>query len=139
VVSTGAACFALFALALCSGPRAHANVYATNVRIRGTVESSATTATVYVPCNSVQIDYLLNEPASAGVAIEILSSQNVVRTLRFEAGQPGALRGTNTVVWDVKDEVDNFVPLGNYFVRIAAASSGYGDWTQISDDLSPVN
>src|SRR5437773_5898101 len=64
-----------------------------------------------------------------------LFRSNVVRTLRFEAGQPGALRGTNTVVWDVKDEVDNFVPLGNYFVHIAAASSGYGDWTQISDDL----
>ena len=139
VVSTGATGFALFALALCSVPRAHANVYATNVRIRGTVESSATTATVYVPCNSVQIDYLLNEPASAGVIIEILSGQNVVRTLRFEAGHPGALRGTNTVVWDVKDDVDNFVPLGNYFVHITPANSGYGDWTQISDDFSPGN
>src|SRR5947208_16929708 len=77
VVSNGLLRFALFALALCSAPGAHANVYATNVRIRGTVESSATTATVYVPCNSVQIDYLLNEPASAGVTIEILSGQNV--------------------------------------------------------------
>src|ERR1043166_1575131 len=132
-------CSALFALALCPVPRAHANIYATNVRIRGTVESSATTATVYVPCNSVQIDYLLNEPATDGVAIEILSGQTVVRTLRFESGHPGALRGTNSVVWDVKDEVDDFVPLGNYVVQITAASSGYSDWTQISDDFSPGN
>src|SRR6185369_15735286 len=127
---------ALLALALGVVPRARANVYATNVRIRGTVESSATTATVYVPCNIVQIDYLLNEPASAGVTVEILSGQNAVRTLRFEAGNPGALRGTNTVFWDVKDEADNFVPLGQYSVHITAASTGYGDWSQISDDFS---
>src|SRR5882762_9528718 len=94
----------LFRSAVCSVPRAHANAYATNVRIRGTVESSATTATVYVPCNIVQIDYLLNEAASAGVTVEILSGQNVVRTLHFAAGNPGALRGTNTVIWDVKNE-----------------------------------
>jgi hypothetical protein len=139
VGSTGLTCFALFALALCPVSQAHANVYATNIRIRGTVENSATTATVYVPCNIVQIDYLLNEPASAGVAVEIRLGQNVVRTLRFEAGHPGALRGTNTVVWDVKDEVDNFVPLGHYSVHITAASTGHGQWTQISDDFEPGN
>lgn len=111
---------------------AQANVYATNIRIRGSIPSTDTAATVYVPCDTVQISYLLNEAATAGVTVEILSGPSVVRTFNF-AGGPGTLKGNNSVEWDVKDELGNVVPNGFYSVRITAAATGHGDWTRINN------
>ncbi len=119
---------------------AHANVYATNIRFTGSVAGSSTNVTVYVPCELSYISYLLNEPASAGVTLEILSETNsVVRTIEIPGGAPGTLRGPNTVVWDVKNDFDDFVPLGHYRVRITAKAHGYNEWRQISDDFNPGN
>ncbi|MCL4787868.1 MAG: hypothetical protein KJ070_13925 [Verrucomicrobia bacterium] len=116
---------------------AGANPYATNIRFAGSVPGSSANATVYVPCELAYVSYILNEPANAGVTIEFLSETTVVRTMHIAAGQPGTLRGDNTVIWDVKNDLDDFVPLGLYRVRITAHSHGYADWTQISDDYQP--
>ena len=122
------------ALILCLPVTVHANVYATNIRVRGSVKSTDTAATVFVPCDTAQISYLLNEPATAGVTVDILSNNAVVRTFTFSGGNPGTLQGVNSLIWDVKDSLGNVVPYGFYSVRVTAASDGYGDWTQISQD-----
>ncbi len=86
---------AFFALALCPAQRAGANVYATNIRIQGSVSNAATGTTVFLPCGTVGITYLLNEPANAGVVVEIFSGGNVLWTKAFAGGSPGTLRGMN--------------------------------------------
>ena len=75
------------------------------------------------------ISYILNEPASAGVTIKILSGATAVRTISLAGGSAGTTRGTNTVVWDGKDDSSANVPGGNYSVSIKAAATGYGGWT----------
>jgi len=139
VASAGLTWFAFFSFALGSVPHAQANVYATNIRIKGSIPSTATAATVFVPCDTVQISYVLNEPADAGVAIEILSGTNVVWISAIAAGNPGALRGSYLLIWGVTNNAGNPVPLGSYTVRITAAANGHGDWTQISDDFNAGN
>ena len=57
-------------------PRAQANVYATNIRLNG----SLTNVTV---SGSVTISYTLNEPASAGLILEIKSGLNTLRTFHM--------------------------------------------------------
>ncbi len=123
-------------LLLSRPPSVHANVYATDIRILGSTPGSDTTATVYVPCdNAVLISYRLNEAASAGVTLEILAGATAVRTF---TNAPAA-RGVNQLVWDVKDEQGQIVNFGFYNVRIIPAANGYGDWTQISEDINPGN
>ena len=120
---------------LASVGAARANVFASNVRLNG----SASDAALYVPCGQVTISYLLNEPATAGVTIEILRAETVVFSQVFPGGGPGAERGQNAFVWDGHDANHTLVPLTNYTVRITAAAHGYGQWTQISDDFNPGN
>jgi hypothetical protein len=115
-------------------PSARANVYATNVRING----GTTNISVALGTN-VSISYILNEPASAGVAIKVLSGATAVRTISLAGGEAGAMRGTNAVVWDGKDNYSNNVPGGNYSVSIMAASSGYSGWTVTTDDDNDGN
>lgn len=131
--------FALFALAFCPAHRACANVYATNIRIQGSVSNTATGATVFLPCNTVQISYLLNEPADAGVVVEILSGANVLWTKAIAGGSPVTLRGMNSLIWGGTNNSGISVPLTNDSVRITAASVGYGEWTQITDDFNAGN
>ncbi|PYI84127.1 MAG: hypothetical protein DME26_13755, partial [Verrucomicrobia bacterium] len=132
--------FALFAFALCPAHRACANVYATDIRILGSTSGTATGATVFLPCDSaVLISYRLNEPADAGVIVEIHSEATVVRAFTNAPGSPGALRGANSLIWDVRNEQGEFVPFGFYTVQITAAGNGHGDWTQISDDFNAGN
>ena len=103
----------------------------------GSTPGSATSATVFVPCdNAVLISYRLNEPADAGVIVEIHSEATVVRAFTNAPGSPGALRGANTLIWNVRNEQGEFVPFGFYTVQITAAGNGHGDWTQISDDFN---
>ena len=80
---------------------ARANVYATNIKLNG----STNNPTIVVGQN-VSISYILNEPASAGVTIGILSGTNVVRTISVPAGNPGPTLGTNTVTWNGKNDAD---------------------------------
>lgn len=115
-----------------SVPSARANVYATNLKLNG-----ATNNAVVAPGGGVSISYLLNEPATLGVTIEILAGTNVVRGINVAAGSPGATRGANTMVWDGKSDGGANVALGSYGVSITAAASGYTNWTQISDDTAP--
>ena len=117
-----------------------ANVYATDIRILGSTPGSATTATVFVPCdNAVLISYRLNEPADAGVIVEIHSETTTVRAFAKAPGNPGALRGENTLVWDLRNAQGEIVPFGFYTVHVRAAANGYANWTQISEDINAGN
>lgn len=109
-------------------PSAKANVYATNIKL-----NSSTTNVIAPPNSSVDISYILNEPATLGVTLKILSGATTVRTLSITNGQ-GTLAGANTVTWDGKDSQSNTVPLGSYSVSITASTSGYTNWTQITSD-----
>jgi len=127
-------------LILGTAPSADANVYATDIRISGSTPGTPTSATVFVPCdNAVAINYRLNEPADAGVIVEIHSETTVVRAFTNAPGSPGTLRGPHTLIWNVRDEQGQIVPFGFYTVHITAAANGYGDWTQISDDFNAGN
>ena len=123
------------ALALTAfAPSAQANVYATNIKING-----GTTNLSVQPGTSVSISYILNEPASAGVTVKVLSGATAVRSISLAGGAVGAKRGTNTVVWDGKDNGGSIVPGGNYSVSITAASTGYSRWTVTTDDNNDGN
>lgn len=122
-----AALLLLGLISLC--PSAHANVYATNIKLNG-----GTTNLSLLQGDSVTISYILNEPASLGVTVNILTGTNTVRSLVFAHNTPGALLGTNTVVWDGKDANSNNVPAAAYLVSITAKASGYTNWTQLTSD-----
>jgi hypothetical protein len=111
---------------------AYANVYATNIKINGSLTSASA-----APGASVSISYILNEPASGGVTVKILSGATAVRTLAFASGASGTARGTNTVTWDGKDAGNQNLPPGSYSVSITAASTGYPVWTQTTTDYVP--
>src|SRR6266446_5612669 len=106
-----------------------ANVYATNIRLNG-----ATTNLTLGSGSNVVISYILNEPATAGVIIQISSGTSTVRTFTFTNDNPGTARGTNIVLWNIKDNNSNNVAGGTYSVSITAAATGYSQWTQISED-----
>lgn len=115
-----------------SAPSARANVYATNIKIAG-----QQTDTVTVPQGSpATITYILNEDATAGVTVKILSGSTVVRTISIPSGS-GTIKGSNSVVWDGKDGNGIIAPLGTYSLSITPAAVGYTNWTQISDDNAP--
>lgn len=122
-------------LSLTASLNARANVYATNVRLNGQFSSAA----LYIPCGTVQISYTLNEPASAGVTIDIVNGTNVVHSIVLSGGGPGTKQGANVVIWDAHDDLNNLVPLATYAVRITAASYGYEQWTKISDEFNNPN
>lgn len=122
------------ALALATtSPTAHANVYATNIKINGTLTGAAPV----FEGSGATITYILNEPASLGLAIQIYSGATLVRTIAIAGGSVGTIRGLNSVVWDGKDDSDAVVGPGNYTVSITAGSNGYLEWTQINDPADP--
>jgi FlgD Ig-like domain len=114
-------------------PQANANVYATNLRINDGPNKG-----VIAYGTSAGISYLLNEPASLGVTLTIKAGTNLVRSLLIASG-PGTLAGTNAIIWDGRDNNGNYAPGGTYSVRLTAASLGYTNWTQISDDNNELN
>src|SRR5204863_6699547 len=97
-------------------PSVYANVYATNIKFNG----NSTNATA--PSGSVvSISYILNEPATLGVTVKVLSGSTVVRTFEFAPDSTnGVTRGLNTIDWDTKN--DN-VALGAYSASVTARSS----------------
>jgi len=115
-------------------PSARANVYATDVKVNGGF-TNITAATGAV----VSISYILNEPATLGVTVNILFESNSLRALSFPAGGPGALRGTNSVAWDGLDYSSNNLPGGTYSIAVTAAASGFTNWTQTSVDTNAGN
>jgi hypothetical protein len=108
-------------------PSAHANVFASNIKINGTLQGTASVA----QGSSATISYILNEPASQGVAVKIYSGATLVRTITIAGGSAGTAQGLNSVVWDGKNGSNASVPPGNYSVSVTASSSGYEFWTQI--------
>ncbi len=123
------------ALGLASVPKpAAANVYATNLRLNG-----GATNLLLVTSTNIGITYLLNEPASSGVTISIRSNVIARRTITLAAGAPGALRGTNFVVWDGLDDASNHLASGSYSIAVTASSPGYANWTSIISDTNPGN
>ena len=109
-------------------PSVRANVFASNIKINGGM-SNVTVA----PGTNVVISYILNEPASAGVTVRIISGATAVRSITITNGA-GTVRGTNTVVWDGKADGGGIVSNGTYSVSITAASAGYAGWTLTTDD-----
>ncbi|MGA4643120.1 hypothetical protein [Limisphaera sp. 4302-co] len=109
-------------------PAAPGNVFASHIRLERLPEGSG---------GGVAIRYILNEPATAGVVIEVWDGSQVVRTLAMAGGEPGTFRGENQVMWDGRDGQGVPVCCGVYRVRITAAAQGFADWTQISDDFAP--
>src|SRR4051812_21049743 len=94
----------LLAAGLVVADSARANVYATNIKINGSLTNSVSTS----QGSSVAITYILNEAATAGVTIKISSGSTVVRTISIASGA-GTTRGLNTVNWDGKNGSGNNV------------------------------
>lgn len=118
-----------------AGFAARANVYATNLRVNHSTNNVA-----FSPSNSVEISYILNEPASDGVTVQIFSGTNVIQSFEFSTNSPGgAVRGTNSVFWDGMDTNGAPVAEGTYSVSVTARSAGYNDWTQTTDDNNVGN
>src|SRR5215472_8419645 len=117
-----------------ASPPAYANVYATNIKLNGGIGDAS------VPSGGkVTISYILNDNATAGVTIKILSGANVVRTISIPGGNPpppGGDVGLQSVVWDGLDSASNALPSGTYSVSITAAATGYSSWTQFTDDMA---
>jgi hypothetical protein len=82
------------------------------------------------------ITFRLNQAATYGTTVNILSGVTVVRTLTIASGSQGTLQGLNTVTWDGKDGSGNAIAVGTYTVSITAAAADLGSWTQISTSAS---
>ncbi len=118
-----------FLLQMLLAGSAVANVYPTNLRFNGAA------ANVFVSAvTNINISYILNEPATAGVVINIKSGETILRTISLTSPSAGTLRGTNVVVWDGQDGTGSNVGPGVFTITITASATGYDDWTQISDD-----
>jgi flagellar hook capping protein FlgD len=113
---------------------ARANVYATNVRLNG-----GATNVMFLTATNIDISYILNEPATAGVVININLGDATVRTINLTNPTPGTAFGTNIVTWDGKDNDTNDVGPGLYAISIIASATGYNEWTAISDDGAANN
>jgi hypothetical protein len=123
----------LLAALLLSPRSAQANVYATNIRL-----NSGFTNIVTPAVTNLAISYILNEPATLGVSININSGTATVRTITLTNPGPGTLQGSNYVVWDGRNNSSNAVSGGLYSVSITAASSGYTNWTETSSETNDV-
>ncbi|HSU55900.1 MAG TPA: hypothetical protein VLT36_17725, partial [Candidatus Dormibacteraeota bacterium] len=130
----GALLFAILIAAFSSPLAARANVYASNVRVNG-----GTTNVALAAGGTVTVSYTLNEPATLGVAIDFKIGASTVRSIIVTNGGPGALQGTNSVVWDGKDGGGSPVGGGTYTVNVTPAASGYTNWAQISSDSRTNN
>lgn len=114
---------------MASGPSARANVFASNIKLNGNLSSVTNPAG-----SSVTISYILNEPASQGTSIKILSGATVVDTISVAAGNPGTVTGTNAVIWGGTNSLGAVAGAGTYSVSITPSSSGYAGWTQTTTD-----
>src|SRR5437763_466362 len=105
--------FGAVALLVLSARTTRANVYATNIRLNGSF------ANVHqLTATNVEITYVLNEPATLGLNIDIKIGTNVVRTISLTNPSPGTLLGSNVVVWDGTDNNGTSVGSGAYQVSI---------------------
>ena len=124
----------LLAAAVLAALPVRANVYPTDIKI-----NDGLTNVVIDAGTGVNISYILNEPASAGVSIKVVADGTTVRTISLAGGAPGTVRGTNTVVWNGNGDNGNPVSAGTYSIAITAGSQGYPVWTQTTDDNADGN
>jgi hypothetical protein len=122
-------CLALALALLSPTPTARANVYATDIKLNGSLSRITNTSGT-----TVNISYILNEPATAGVTINILSGNTVADTIQIASPNPGTALGLNTVPWGGTNSAGALASAGTYSVSITAASTGYAVWTQTSLD-----
>lgn len=123
------ACLAVSLGAFAIVPAARANVYATDIRLNGTLTN---TVSVSVG-SSVTLTYHLNDNATAGVTINLRSNATVVAATNIASPNAGTLMGLNTVSLAAPGSA------GIYSVSITAISTGYAAWQQISKDTNPGN
>jgi len=119
----------LVTAAVLSNSRARANVYATDIKLNGSLSSITSPAS-----SPVTITYRLNQAATLGVTVTILSGSTQVATL-----SGGTNMGLNTVVWGGTNSSGGTVGSGTYSVSITAAASGFTNWQQISVDANAGN
>jgi hypothetical protein len=115
-------------LFLCACLSTRANVYATDIRLNGSLQAG-----VVVPGSPLTISFILNDVAT-NVSVQICAGTNVVKTFTSDAGDVGTNTGLNTVVWDGTNTNGSAAAVGVYNVRITAAAAGYATWTNITDD-----
>jgi len=106
-----------------------ANVYATDIQLNNSLYAGA-----IIPGSFVRISYILNEPATAGVAVNIYSGASLIWNFTAPGGGAGASAGSNSVVWTGTNLFGSNVAAGIYSVAITAAADGYSTWTNITDD-----
>jgi hypothetical protein len=105
---------------------AHANVFASDIKLNGSLSSVSAS-----PSSPVTITYRLNQNATA-VTVSILQGGTAVATL-----VGGTNVGLNTVTWGVTNSSGGALSAGTYSVSIRASASGFAAWQQISVDTNP--
>lgn len=115
-------------LFFCACLPARANVYATDIRLNGSLQAG-----VVVPGSPLTISFILNDVAT-NVSVQICAGTNVVKTFTSDASEVGTNTGLNTVMWDGTNTDGSAAAVGVYSVRITAAAGGYATWTNITDD-----
>src|ERR1035438_7343436 len=102
-------------------PSAHANVYATNIKLNGSLTSDTNVQ------SGLNISFILNEPATLGTTIKIHSGVTVVDTISIASGA-GTLMGLNTVFWGGTNSLGTKIPAGTngipYGVSTTPPASG---------------
>jgi FlgD Ig-like domain len=125
--------FCLVSAVVLSTVSARANVYATDIKLNGSLYTITN-----VGSTPVTISYRLNQPATLGVTVAIWQGSNQVATING-----GTNMGLNSVVWGGTNNSGTNVTSGTYSVSIMAAASdlsgGTGNWTQISIDTNAGN
>jgi len=121
-------------MAVATTSNTSANVFASNIKLNGSFASVSNSTPP-----PFSISFILNEPATLGTTISILSGTNVVASLFAPSGSPGTLKGTNVMIWGGTNSGGMSAPGGTYSIAITPASSGYTNWTQITSDTNHGN
>jgi len=111
-----------------AGLSAQANVYATDIRLNGSLQAG-----VVAPGSPLTISFILNDVATH-VSVQICAGAQALKTFTSSAGQVGTNAGPNTVVWDGTNDDASAAAVGLYNIRITASAAGYETWTNITDD-----
>ncbi len=119
----------IIACVLLSTSSARANVYATDIRVNGNLNSAISTFGL-----PVQISYRLNQAATLGVTVGVWQGANPVATITG-----GTNMGLNAVLWGGTNNSGAAVGLGTYSFTVTAAASGFTNWEQISADTNAGN
>lgn len=111
---------------LSAPPTVRANVYATDIKVNGSLYGITNVPT---PASPAVITYRINDSSATNVTVTILNGSTTVATI---AG--GFAFGPNTVSWGGTNNSGAAAGPGTYSVSITAKASGYPLWTQISFD-----